>query len=102
MKDKIKAVELLTVALRYKEPDGDESKLLEYPVGEAAYSADMSDNLAFAAAVAEFGLVLRESEYKGSADCESVLELLAQCDYANDLYKTEFEELVKEMQGRGY
>ncbi len=94
--------ELLTVALRYKEPDGDESKLLEYPVEEAAYSSEMSDNLAFAAAVAEFGLVLRESEYKGTADCESVLELLAQCDYANDIYKTEFEQLVEEMQGRGY
>ncbi len=94
--------ELLTVALRYKEPDGDESKLLEYPVEEAAYSSEMSDNIAFAAAVAEFGLVLRESEYKGTADCESVLELLAQCDIDNDSYKTEFEQLVKEMQDRGY
>lgn len=94
--------ELLTVALRYKEPDGDESKLLEYPVAEAAYSADMSDNIAFAAAVAEFGMVLRESEYKGTASCESVLELLSECDIANDPYKNEFRELVQEMQGRGY
>lgn len=94
--------ELLTVALRYKEPDGNESKLLEYPVEETAYTAQMSDNIAFAAAVAEFGMVLRESEYKGTSSCESVLELLSECDYANDPYKTEFMELVEEMQDRGY
>ena len=94
--------ELLTVALRYKEPDGNESKLLEYPVEEAAYSAEMGENIAFAAAVAEFGMVLRDSEYKGTASCESVLQLLDGCDYANDPYKTEFEELVRTMQNAGY
>lgn len=94
--------ELLTVAIRYKEPDGDESKLLEYPAAESVYSAQMSDNLAFAAAVAEFGMVLRESEYKGSATCESVLTLIGKCDITNDPYKTEFKELVEIMQRNGY
>ena len=94
--------ELLTVAIRYKEPDGDESKLLEYPAAESVYSALMSDNLAFAAAVAEFGMVLRESEYKGSATCESVLTLIGKCDITNDPYKTEFKELVEIMQRNGY
>ena len=94
--------ELLTVALRYKEPDGNESKLLEYPVAETAYTSEMSDNTAFAAAVAEFGMVLRESEYKGTSTCESVLDLLEGCDYENDPYKIEFEELVRTMQDYGY
>lgn len=94
--------ELLTVAIRYKEPDSDESKLLEYPASESVYSALMSDNLAFASAVAEFGMVLRESEYKGSATCESVLTLIGKCDITNDPYKTEFKELVEIMQRNGY
>ncbi len=94
--------ELLTVAIRYKEPDGNESKLLEYPVEEAAYSSEMGESLSFAAAVAEFGMVLRGSEYKGTASCGTVLELLSGCDFANDPYKTEFQQLVETMQGRGY
>ncbi len=94
--------ELLTVALRYKEPDGDESKLLEFPVSESVYSEVLTDNLAFAAAVAEFGLVIRDSEYKGTATCKSVLDLLKGCDYENDTYKTEFEGLVRTMRDRGF
>ncbi len=87
--------ELLTVSIRYKHPDGDESKLLEYPVAESAYTSAMSENLTFAAAVAEFGMIMRHSEYKGTSDFDSVLSLLDDLDYANDPYKTEFEELVK-------
>lgn len=86
--------ELMTVSLRYKEPDGDTSKLLEYPVAEETYSAEMNENLRFAAAVASFGLVLRDSEYKGTATYDTVLELLGRCDTANDLYKTELVQLV--------
>ncbi len=88
--------ELLTVAIRYKEPDGSTSKLLEYPLSDTAYSAQMSDNMRFASAVAEFGLLLRNSEYKGSATRDSVLGLLAECDTANDPYKTELIELVQQ------
>ena len=94
--------ELLTVSIRYKEPDGDTSKLLEYPVSESVYSEKLTDNLAFAAAVAEFGLVLRDSEYKGTATCGTVLEMLEGCDYANDVYKSEFVDLVKIMQKQGH
>ena len=87
--------ELLTVSLRYKAPDGDVSKLLEYPVPETAYSPEMSDNLRFASAVAQFGLCLRNSEYKGTSDKEAILAQLSKCDTANDPYKTELIELVK-------
>ncbi len=94
--------ELLNVALRYKAPDGDESKLLNYPVTMDAYSEKMSENLTFAAGVAEFGLVLRNSEYKGNATCQSVLTLLADYDYSDDVYKDEFIYLVKTMKRQGY
>ncbi|MBQ8780274.1 MAG: VWA domain-containing protein [Oscillospiraceae bacterium] len=94
--------EYLTVSIRYKEPDGDTSKLLEYPVTEAAYSGTMSENMTFAAGVAEFGLVLRNSEYKGTATCQSILTMLADYDYSYDEYKDEFIYLVKTMKRQGF
>lgn len=94
--------ELLTASIRYKEPDGDTSKLLAYPVTMESYSEKMSYNMTFAAGVAEFGLVLRNSEYKGTATCQSVLTLLADYDYESDVYKDEFIYLVKTMKRQGY
>lgn len=94
--------ELLTASIRYKEPDGDTSKLLAYPVTMDNYSEKMSYNMTFAAGVAEFGLVLRNSEYKGTATCQSVLTLLADYDYESDVYKDEFIYLVKTMKRQGY
>ncbi len=94
--------ELLTVSLRYKQPDEDESKLLAVPVTDEVYTKKMPENLTFAAAVAEFGMVLRNSEFKGSASCEQILELLEDYDYRSDDYKTEFVYLVRTMDKRGY
>ena len=94
--------ELLTVSLRYKEPDEDESKLLAVPVTKESYTKKMPENMTFAAAVAEFGMVLRNSEFKGSASCEQILELLEDYDYRDDDYKTEFVYLVRTMDKRGY
>lgn len=94
--------ELLTVSLRYKEPDEDESKLLAVPVTDEVYTKKMPENLTFAAAVAEFGMVLRGSEFKGSASCDQILELLEDYDYRSDDYKTEFVYLVRTMDKRGY
>ncbi len=63
--------ETLTVKLRYKEPDGDASRLLTVPVtdGGAAIGTASSD-LRFAASVAAFGLVLRDSSHKASASLD--------------------------------
>lgn len=94
--------ELLTVSLRYKQPDEDESKLLSVPVTGEVYTKKMPENLTFAAAVAEFGMVLRNSEFKGSASCEQILDLLEDYDYRSDDYKTEFVYLVRTMDKRGY
>ena len=86
--------EYCTVSVRYKEPDGDESQLLTYPVAETAYRQVMSDNMRFASAVAAFGLVLRDSEFKGIADKGLVHDLLSDASVLNDPYKQEFAELV--------
>lgn len=82
------------VNLRYKQPDGDESKLLEYPVAlEHTQDRDISENLAFAAAVAEFGMLLRDSEYAGDSSLWQIRELLKHTDMENE-YRREFEMLA--------
>lgn len=94
--------ELLTVSLRYKQPDGDNSKLLSVPVSKNAYTEKMPANMTFAAAAAEFGMVLKNSSYKGTASCGHILEMLDEYDYRGDEYKTEFVYLVRTMDKRGY
>lgn len=85
--------ELLCVNLRYKEPKGTESKLITRPVSEM--TENTSDNFRFAAAAAELGMILNNSEYKGTADYASVLEL-AKSARGKDEYgiRTEFIQLV--------
>jgi len=56
--------ELLTVKFRYKDPDGSESKLIVDVVKDQMTDSP-SDNFRFSSAVAGFGMLLRESEYKG-------------------------------------
>jgi Uncharacterized protein containing a von Willebrand factor type A (vWA) domain len=68
--------ELLTIKVRYKKPDGKTSMLLEKSVkGSADEIEDASDNLRFAASVAEFGMILRESEFKGTSTLDSAAKL---------------------------
>ncbi len=66
--------ELATVKLRYKDPDGDTSKLLTQVVANTTAAA-MSDNVRLAASVAQLGMLLRDSPNKGNASMDSVLEL---------------------------
>jgi len=68
--------EYLMVKLRYKKPDGKTSMLLEKPVrGYVNDLEDTSDNLRFAAAVSEFGMILRNSEFKGNSTLEGAAKL---------------------------
>jgi Ca-activated chloride channel family protein len=92
--------ELMTVKLRYKEPDANESKLLSVGVLDKNNSIEAaSENLKFASAVAQFGLLLRDSRYKGTADFSNINNLL-QSSVGNDLknYRGEFAELVARAQ----
>lgn len=69
--------ELMTVKVRYKDPDGTESKLIETPVNNII-TDDTSDNFRFAAALAELGMILNNSEYKGTSDIDSVVGLASE------------------------
>ena len=93
--------ELLTLKLRYKEPDGDTSSLLTFPVTDRGRSyAQASADFKFAASVAAFGMLLRDSPYKGTATYDAVLELAGE-GAVNDShgYRAEFIQLVKKAQG---
>ncbi len=82
--------EYLTVNVRYKEPDGDTSKLLSFPVTDEVYHEEMSDNLSWAAGVAQAGMLLKKSEYAGTSEMKSVLDRLNQIPGAQeDEYKKE-------------
>jgi Ca-activated chloride channel family protein len=87
--------ELMTVKLRYKEPDGDESRLVSVPVVEPA-EREPSQEQRFAAAVAGFGMLLRDSPHKGSLSYDMVLEL-ARSGRGSDPegYRSEFVRLVE-------
>jgi Ca-activated chloride channel homolog len=89
--------ELLTVKLRYKEPDGDQSRPLNVGVVDAGGSyQNASDNFKFAAAVAEFGMLLRDSPHKGAATYDQALGL-ARASTGPDLsgHRAEFAGLVE-------
>jgi Ca-activated chloride channel family protein len=88
--------ELLHVKVRYKAPEGDTSQLIETPVRDGGLTyPQASPDFKFAAAVAGFGMVLRDSPYKGSANLEAVIEL-AEAGKGRDPggYRAEFLELV--------
>ncbi|MDD2763964.1 MAG: von Willebrand factor type A domain-containing protein [Opitutaceae bacterium] len=94
---KRKAEELLTVKIRYQAPDGGASKLLEFPLTDQGGAfADASPDFKFAAAVAGFGLVLRDSPHKGTTTLDQVLHWAEQ-GTASDTggYRAEFISLVK-------
>jgi Ca-activated chloride channel family protein len=68
--------ESFTVKLRYKQPDGDKSKLLETGVVDGGRSfGEASDDLKFAAAVAGFGMLLRDSPHRGTLTYAGILEI---------------------------
>ena len=88
------STELMNIKVRYKEPDGDTSKLLQFPVRDAA--PRMSANLGFAAAVAEFGMLLRRSDFKGQATWEQAAALARQYRGEDeDGYRAEFIRLIE-------
>lgn len=88
------ADEMLTVKFRYKAPDGDKSKLIERVLPNKI-DANNSDNFNFSAAVAGFGMLLRDSEYKGTLNFEQVIKMAekAKGDDKNG-YRAQFIQLV--------
>jgi len=89
--------EMLTVKIRYKEPAGDVSSKLEFPLRDGgAVFADASPDFKFAVAVAAFGMVLRDSPHKGASTLADVAAW-GRAGIAGDAggYRTEFISLVE-------
>jgi Ca-activated chloride channel family protein len=98
--------EMLTLRVRYKLPDAANSTRMDVPlVDRGASFARASQDFRFAAAVAEFGMILRNSPYRGNARMESVLDI-AEGSRGSDRngYRQEFISLVQKARGleRGY
>lgn len=92
--------ELLTVAVRYKEPSADTSRRLEFPLRDSGGRfEDASDDFKFAAAVAGFGMLLRESPHKGATTLADVAQW-GRSGLGTDIgdYRHEFLGLVQRTQ----
>ncbi|MFH0758692.1 MAG: von Willebrand factor type A domain-containing protein [Bacteroidota bacterium] len=91
------SAELMTLKLRYKQPDGTTSTKVEIPVkGRVLDLEKTSMNFRFSAAVAEFGLILRHSDYKQEATMEHVIALAKSAKGEDEEgYRAEFLKMVK-------
>ncbi|HAA21728.1 MAG TPA: hypothetical protein DCP28_24270 [Cytophagales bacterium] len=90
--------EWATVKFRYKAPDGNTSQLIVHPILKAEQE-DASENFFWSAAVAQYGMLLRDSEYKGNASYEAVVALARKSRGEDDEgYRAEFIRLVKASQ----
>jgi len=89
--------EIMTIKLRYKEPAGEVSKLINHPVIDSHLKlTNTSDNFRFSAAVAEFGLLLRDSEYKQQSSFSQVASLAKSAKGKDESgYRSEFIRLVE-------
>jgi Ca-activated chloride channel family protein len=92
-----KSDELMTVKFRYKQPDGDVSKLIIHTQKDNTVELNKtSENFKWSAAVAAFGMLLRNSEYAKGYAYENVLQLAEQTRGKDPHgYRIEFINMVK-------
>jgi len=91
------STDLLTVSFRYKEPTASESRLLSHVVADRnTRCAEASDAFRFSAAVAEFGMILRDSSQKGDATMRQVIALAKSARGEDEHgYRAEFISLAE-------
>ncbi|WP_407521064.1 von Willebrand factor type A domain-containing protein [Lacibacter sp. MH-610] len=90
------AREMMTIKFRYKSPEAETSKLIVHTVADTITALqNTSENFRFACAVVQFGMLLRNSEFKGNASYERVIQL-ANSSLGKDEegYRKEFVKLV--------
>ncbi|MCR5651776.1 MAG: VWA domain-containing protein [Lachnospiraceae bacterium] len=92
----LKSDEWMTVSVRYKEPDEDESKLIYFPVSSRCYTKNPDCDTLFAASVAECGMILNDSEYIGNVSLRDVSKQVSKLAL-DDEYKEEFADLIREL-----
>lgn len=95
--DAYNSEEIMNLKLRYKPPKSDVSKLILHPTSRSFTSLNKaSDNLKWSAAVAMFGMLLRDSKFKGDASYQAVVEMAKNAKGKDPYgYRAEFIELVK-------
>jgi Ca-activated chloride channel family protein len=89
--------ELLTVKVRFKDPEGDQSRLLSFPLAHRSLPLEQaSEDFRFAASVAAFGMLLRDSEHRGDASFAAVLDMAGGAVGRDPGgYRTAFLDLVR-------
>jgi len=93
--------ELLFVKVRYKAPDGDQSRMISRPVLANAGGAPSVD-FQFQTAVAEFGLLLRNSDNRGKANLDHVIAVAREALGKDpEGYRAEFVKLAEAVRGLG-
>ena len=95
---KAKTGEICTVSVRYKAPDADESSLIEYPLKDNGVSNREDYN--FICGIIEASMVMRKSEYIGTATIDSAYQL-AKSGTNNNKYREEFCSLLKKLGADG-
>ena len=95
--DAAESDDLLTLKMRYKQPDEDVSSKLEWPIADSGHSfGQATTDLQFASAVASFGMLLRDSQFKGLSNFDAVIEIAESArgeDATGD--RAEFVEIVR-------
>lgn len=90
---------IATTQIKYKTPDTNENASVEFTLTTTNYTTTPSEDSAFISCVTEYGLLLRNSAYKGNATFESVITKLSDLNCTStqdgDPFKAEFLELVK-------
>ena len=95
--------ELLAVNIRYKEPDSDVSQLRTYPVTKDMIGTTMDSDTSWAAGVAQFAMLLRDSDYAGTSSYDNIIARLEQDPkIMNDDLRAEFIYLVEQVKDNGF
>jgi Ca-activated chloride channel homolog len=91
------SAEIMTIKFRYKEPKDSTSKLIVHTLTDKEIPFDRtSDNFRFSAAAASFGMLLRDSPFKGSSGFEEVIQWANSAKGTDpEGYRAEFVKLVK-------
>ncbi len=99
----VRSDDLLTVKLRFKQPDGDTSRKIEFSLkNEKGSFENASGDFRFATAVAGFGMRLRDSKQAGDLTYEQILEWATHAKGSDEFgYRREFIDLVRNAQALG-
>ncbi len=90
--------DVLTLKLRYKEPDSDTSRLMEKALKQNLYISfeKSSDDMRFAASVAQFGQIAKDSQYKGSMTIDEVIQTAKKAKGSDEEgYRADFIKMLE-------